>query len=135
MARFIDASVFITLERRGLVADDVRSIMAGEGLAIASVTASELLVGIYHADTREREERRRAFVETILLMLPVIPFDLRIARIHAALAAGLQSTKEFVGPYDLVLAATALTYESPVVTENVKEFKRVPGLTVLAPGW
>jgi predicted nucleic acid-binding protein len=35
----------------------------------------------------------------------------------------------------MLVAATALAYECPVVTDNVMEFERVEGLTVLAPGW
>jgi predicted nucleic acid-binding protein len=135
MARFIDTSVLMTIERRGLTAAHVRGLIPGEGLAIASITASELLVGVHLADTAERRERRRAFVETVLQMLPVIPFDLRVARTHGVVAARLQSTRQSVGTNDMLVAATALAYECPVVTDNVKEFERVQGLTVVAPGW
>ena len=135
MARLIDSSVLITVERRGLSAADVRGLIPGQGLAIASITAFELLVGIHLADTAERRERRRVYVETILHMLAVIPFDLRVARTHAAVAARLQSTRRSVGANDMLVAATALAYECPVVTDNIREFERVQGLTVLAPGW
>jgi len=135
MARLIDSSVLITVERRGLSAAEVRGLIPGQGLAIATITASELLVGIHRADTVERRERRRAYVETVLHLVAVIPFDLRVARTHAMVAARLQATRQSVGANDMLVAATALAYECPVVTDNVKEFERVQGLTVLAPGW
>ena len=135
MARFIDASVLITLERRGYEAEDVTSLIPGEELAIASITASELLVGVHLADTPERSELRRAFIETVFEMLPVIPFDLLTARVHSLVAAEMQVSKQSVGANDMIVAATALAYQSGVVTENVREFRRIPGLSVEHPGW
>jgi len=135
LARLIDASVLISIERKGLVPHAVSDLVAGEEVLIASITASELLVGVHRADTPSRKEMRQAFVEELLESMPVIPFDLAAARVHAALTAELQSASNGVGAHDLLVAATALAHGCEVMTENIREFQRVPGLTVLAPGW
>ena len=58
-------------------------LAAGESLALASITASEQLSGVERADTLERRQHRLAFVEAVLRIVPVLPFDLQVAREHA----------------------------------------------------
>lgn len=57
-----------------------------EQVAIAAVTASGLLHGVHPAKGVRQRSRREAFVEHLLSHLPVIPFDLTVARIHARVA-------------------------------------------------
>ncbi len=124
----VDSSVFIALERRGFSLEALSGAAPEEEAAIAAITASELLHGIYRAATPERTVRREAYVEAILLAVPVLPFDLRVARIHARLWVGLRAQP--LGAHDLLIAATALAHSSTVLTANVREFLRVPGLSV-----
>ena len=136
MALLIDSSVFIALERRGQPLS-VLGLVAGqdEALALAAITASELLTGAYRADTPERRTRRQAFVEAVLEVIPVFPFDIRVARTHAQIWTQLAGTGQTIGAHDLLIAATALAYGYSVLTDNVREFSRVPGLEVKQPGW
>ncbi len=124
----IDSSVFITLERRGLSFETLAEAAPEEEAVIAAITASELLHGIHRAGTPERAIRREAYVETILSAVPVLPFDLRVARIHASLWVDLRTQP--IGAHDLLIAATALSHSCTVLTANVREFLRVPGLSV-----
>ncbi len=103
-------------------------IASEEEAALAAITASELLHGVCRADTPARALRREAYVEAILSVVPVLPFDLRVARIHARLWAELRSQP--IGAHDLQIASTALAHSSAVLTANVREFLRVPGLSV-----
>lgn len=92
MALLIDTSVFIAIERqhRGEKALAPLAPAAGdEPVALAAITASDLLVGMHRADTEERRLRRAAFVEAVLSAVPVLPFDLHAARIHAGLLSQL----------------------------------------------
>jgi predicted nucleic acid-binding protein len=66
MALLIDARVFITLERRGLPLGALAAVAPDEPVALAVITASELLIGVWRADTVERRLRRQAFVEAVL---------------------------------------------------------------------
>lgn len=133
MAQLVDSSVFIALERRHGDPSALAALEGDEPLAIASVTASELLVGAHRADTPERRTRRETFVEAILAAFPVLPFDLLVARTHARLWAHLATIGQIIGERDLMIAATALTHGYDILTTNAAEFTRVPGLVVHQP--
>ena len=135
MAVLIDASIFINVERRGLPSDHAIGLLSAEDAALASITASELLAGVHRADSPERRLRRETFVEAILAALPVLAFDLRVARVYAALSAQLAAAGQSVGAHDLLIAATALTDGSAVLTHNLRDFERIPGLAVQQPTW
>lgn len=133
MAVLIDTSVAV--ERRGLPPEDAIAVVGAEDAAMASITASELLIGVHRADSPARRLRREAFVETILAALPVIAFDLRIARVYAQLSAQLAAAGQPIGAHDLLISATALADGSAVLTLNMRNFARVPGLVVRQPDW
>ena len=128
MALIVDSNVFIAIERQGRPWQDVLSIDPdGETVAIASITVSELLVGVYRADNALRRALRLAFVEDLVQGLEVVDFDIQAARIHAEVWAELSSSGLMIGPNDLIIAATALAHDYAVLTENVREFGRIPG--------
>jgi predicted nucleic acid-binding protein len=135
VARLIDASVLITLERQGDPPDSVLESLSDDPTAIAAITASEMLTGVARSATPSQRAKREAFVEGILAGLPVVPFDVFVARVHAQLWADMASTGQRIGLHDLIIAATALAYGYDVVTENTREFERVPDLTVHQPEW
>jgi tRNA(fMet)-specific endonuclease VapC len=86
MATLIDSSVLIAAERGQLNFD---AIAAEEDVPISAVTASELLHGVHRARTLAQHHRRQAFVEGLMAQLPVIAFDLIVARVHTSLWAEL----------------------------------------------
>lgn len=135
MAHLVDSSVFIALERQGLRLGVLGRTMPDEPIAIASITASELLTGVQRADSPARRSRREAFVEAILEAMPVLAFDLRAARIHAQVLAQLVAAGHPIGAHDLLIASTALAHGYAVLTHHLREFRRVPGLVVRQPAW
>ena len=135
MARLIDSSVFIALERRGLRLGALAASLPDDRVALASITASELLAGVHRADSPARRLRREAFVEAIMALVPVLPFDLRAARIHAQVWAGLVAVGQTIGTHDLLIASIALANGYGVLTDNLRDFERVPGLAVEWPSW
>jgi tRNA(fMet)-specific endonuclease VapC len=127
----IDSSVLIGLERGPL---DVLGAVAAhedEQVAIAAITASELLHGVHRAATASQRQRRETFVERLLAALPILPFDGVTARIHASLWASLASKGTTVGAHDLLIAATAIAAGYRVLTRDRRSFGRIPGLDVL----
>ena len=100
-------------------------------MAIAAVTASELLHGVHRAVEPSQRNRREAFVERLLADLPLIPFDLVVARVHARLSAELAANRSPVGAHDLLIAATALAVGYDVATRDERSFPKIPGLNVL----
>ena len=135
MARLIDSSIIIALERRGQRLDALAAFVLEEPIALASITASELLVGAHRAGDTARRLRREAFVEAVLEVIPVISFDLQVARTHARLLAQLTMADQPNGAHDLLMAATAVAHGHSVLTDNLRDFDRVPGLQVSRPNW
>jgi tRNA(fMet)-specific endonuclease VapC len=140
MGTVLDTTVFIELERsiRDLPAVHAMTEVArrlesqlgeSEEVAIAAITASELLHGLHRA-TEEHRGRRAAFVEAVLAAFPTLSFDLLVARVHARLWAGLASSGAEVGAHDRLVAATAMSAGWRVGTANVRHFNRIPGLEV-----
>jgi len=78
-----------------------------------------------------RKSQREAFVEGLLLRIPVFSFGLATARVHARLSSELAAKKIPVGPHDLIIAATAMANGYAVAARNERSFPKVPGLTVL----
>ena len=130
MGNVIDSSVLIAAERGQL---DLRAALADhsdELFAISAVTASELLHGVHRVRAAKRAATE-AFVEGLLMHLPVLPFDLLAARVHARLWADLASRGSRVGERDLIIAATALARDCAVVTRDERSFPSIPGLSVV----
>ena len=131
MGALIDSSVLIAGERGQL---DLEALLAGhaqEDFAISAVSASELLHGVHRARTPAQRNRREAFVEGLLARLPVIPFDLLAARIHARLSVELATRKIVIGPHDLLIAATAMANGYDIATRDERSFPKIPSLSLL----
>jgi tRNA(fMet)-specific endonuclease VapC len=131
MATLIDSSVLIAAERGELDLAARPSEGDAARMAIAAVTASELLHGIYRARKPAQRARREAFVEELLSHLPVLPFDLTAARIHARIWAELASRGIVVGAHDLLIAATALASGCTLATRDERSFPKIPGLSLV----
>ena len=129
MGILIDSSVLIAWERDRLNLQSQLAEYAEEDFAISAITASELLHGVHRTANPAQRRRREAFVEGLLLRLPVISFDAVAARIHARLSAELAANGTAVGPHDLIIAATALTKGYIVTTRDERSFPKIPGLS------
>jgi tRNA(fMet)-specific endonuclease VapC len=127
----IDSSVLIAVEGEALDLGAARLAHADEPVAIAAITASELLHGVQRATTAAQRQRRETFVERLLAAQPVFPFDLVTARIHASLWAGLGAKGTQVGAHDLVIGATAIAVGYRVTTRDRRSFAKIPGLEVV----
>jgi tRNA(fMet)-specific endonuclease VapC len=136
VAYLVDSSVLIAIERRG---DDFDALAAAlprrQPMALASITAAELLAGVHHADSADRYLRRSAFVEMVIESVPVISYDLLAARVHADVGHELQRAGQRIGEHDLIIGATALAHGFRVLTENLRDFERISGLEVERPNW
>ena len=88
-------------------------------------------MGVQRANTEERRQRRSAFVEAVISGVGVLNFTITAARIHAEVYADLAQKGQMIGAHDLIIAATARCHHLSVLTYNVQEFSRVPGLRVI----
>lgn len=132
MALLIDTSILIACERTGQAAEALLAELGDQPVALAAITASELLHGVHRADSAVRRGRRERFVESVLEALPVLPFDLEVARVHARLWADLWGRGEVISAHDLIIAATAFVHDFAVLSQNQRHFGRIEGLRVIA---
>jgi tRNA(fMet)-specific endonuclease VapC len=94
-------------------------------LCISTVTSGELLFG---AEKSQRPAEARRQVEGFSARLEVLPFDNDAAGHFAEIRADLERKGRIIGPYDLMIAGHARSRGLVVVTGNLGEFIRVPGL-------
>jgi tRNA(fMet)-specific endonuclease VapC len=122
--------VLVTVERSATSLDSV--IQDDDDVAIAAITAAELLVGVELAGDKTRQ-RRAAFVESVLATIPIETYDLDVARAHASLLAHTRRSGRPRGAHDLLIAATALTHDRTVVSADPVGFADLPGLALRVP--
>jgi tRNA(fMet)-specific endonuclease VapC len=105
----------------------VRRVQASvpDDLCVSSVAAAELRYGAEKsAQTRRNHERLDLFLNEVA----VVDFDAAAARIYGRIRADLEKRGAVIGPYDLQIAAHALALGLVLVSDNVREFRRVRGL-------
>ncbi len=116
-----------TFDLRGWLAS-----RATEEFEIADVTGAALWHGVERA-TGARRVARLHYLETILALLPVLPYTEPTAYEHARIWAKLGTAGKMIGYYDLIVAATAMERGSDVATFNKSHFGLVNGLKVIEP--
>jgi tRNA(fMet)-specific endonuclease VapC len=131
VAALIDSSVFIAGERRQIALSDLLVALEGEEVVLSAVTASELLYGLHRAQTAAQRNRRQAYIDTILEHMAVVPFDLAVARVHAALSAERDRIGSQIGAHDLMIAATAMAHDYRVATRDLRSFSKIPNLETI----
>jgi tRNA(fMet)-specific endonuclease VapC len=135
MGVILDSSILIAAERRGRsvrqILEQVRAALGEMEVGVSVVTIVELVHGAYRAKTQEQLDRRLEFIERLAADVPVHPVTLEIARLAGRIegqeeAKGIQLTFE-----DLLIGVTALHLGYNMATLNVRDFQRVPGLSVV----
>ena len=96
-------------------------------MGISTVTLGELVFGAEHS---QQVERNLADIEAFVARLEVLPFDNKAAYHFGQIRAALYRAGRPIGPYDMMVAGQARASGLKLVTNNVKEFERVPGLLV-----
>jgi tRNA(fMet)-specific endonuclease VapC len=135
MGLILDSSVVIAAERRGDTVEQlIEKIMKTTGDQEASLSAiglTELIHGVYRAQTPEIRQRRESFINEVLADLTVYPYTKETALLAGKLD-GEQKSRGVVIPFgDLLIGATALSLGFQVLTGNPRDFQRIPGLSVV----
>jgi tRNA(fMet)-specific endonuclease VapC len=114
-----------TLDLDALIADD-------DEPAVAAITIAELGVGV-EISAGKRRQARRAFLEDIVSSLPIIEYDLEVARVHSGLLVAVRKGGRPRGAHELIIAATAKSTGRTVVTADTRGFDDLPGVKVRRP--
>lgn len=105
------------------VLERFRQYRMGE-IGICSVVAAELAYGV----AKSGSSRNREALELFLAPLLILPFDEQAVWTYGDLRAELERQGRPIGSLDTMIAAHALSQQAVLVTNNTREFMRVPGL-------
>ncbi len=135
MGLVIDTNIFIDAENGRLDLNSLDTFSAYGDVYIAAITVSELLAGVHLAKTADIRIQRSAFVEGIISKIPVLGFTEEVARSYGELYAHFLKprAKTNTNVHDLQIAATCIVHGFAVLTSNVADYKKVPGLNVVHP--
>lgn len=132
MAIILDADVIIGDEKGSFDLEHWLAMRPDEQFEVAAVTVAELWHGVERASGSHRF-KRESYLKPLLQVLPIIPYTDQTAYHHARIWALLESKGKMIGPYDLIVAATALERESALATFNKRHFANVAGLKLIEP--
>ena len=94
-------------------------------IKLSSISLGELQYGV--SKSRDRERNRTALIHFVAAF-DIVAFNDADAEIYGLLRADLEKKGKIIGPYDLQIAAQALTRDLILVTNNTAEFERIPNL-------
>lgn len=94
---------------------------------ISSITLAELRFGVEQSLIRKVGQAK---LDRLVAALTVVPFEARAAHAYGVLRAKLQKAGKLIGPLDMLIAGHAISLGAMLVTNNLREFSRVPGLQV-----
>ena len=98
-----------------------------EDLVLSSVVVAELRYG---AEKSADPRRNHSLLDTLVRELRCVDFDLSAASAYGRVRASLAARGQLIGPYDMMIAAHALSLGLILVTDNLQELRRVEGLQV-----
>ena len=103
----------------------IRTCRTGDAPAVSTITLFELWLGIV------KSGKSATNAEQLLAFLPaveILPFGEEDARVAANMRLRLMQRGKPIGSYDLLIASQAIRHGLTIVTANVREYSRVPGL-------
>ena len=99
--------------------------VAPRDIAIPTIVLFELEFGIAKSTSPTKRKKQ---LQDFIGIVNIWPFGYEEARQAAVIRSKLEKNGLVIGPYDILIAATALSQNGTLVTHNTTEFKRVEGL-------
>ena len=111
----------------GKVADNLLAV-SPKDIGIPAVVLYELEYGIAKSSSPKKRTKQ---LEELCALVKVLTFGNEEAKTSATIRAALEKKGTPIGPYDVMIAGTALSNQGVLVTSNTKEFRRVPRLQII----
>jgi len=112
----------------------LEQVKAAQGeieIGLSVVTIAELVHGAYRTKIQAQQQRRLEFIERLSSDVPVHPVTIDIARLAGRIAGQEEAMGIQFAFEDLLIGATALHLGYEVATLNLRDFQRIPGLSVI----
>jgi tRNA(fMet)-specific endonuclease VapC len=110
----------------GSVADNFLAV-SPKDIGISALVLNELEYGITKSSFPKKRTKQ---LEELCALVEVLTFGNKEAKTSATIRAVLEKKGTPIGPYDVMIAGTALSRQGVLVTNNTKEFRRVPKLQI-----
>ncbi len=121
-----DICIYIMNKRPQELIQKCRSVGVGS-IYISSITTSELCYGVSKSQKVKENAQR---LEEFLKPFTMAPYSEKASRIYGDIRAELEEQGNIIGPYDMLIAAHALSRDLTLVTNNTKEFSRIKALKI-----
>ena len=132
----LDSSVMIDAERQkldvGRFLKHIAPTIGNHKTALSVISVAELAHGVHRANTPERRDSRRAFLDDLKATVPVYPITADTAELVGKINAETSARGVIIPFDDLLIGATALERNYAVATHNQRHFKKIPNLTVFS---
>lgn len=124
---FLDTNVAIGFlaAKSGIRTRFEAALARSESIVLSAIVAFELQYGV---GLSERAARNQKGLDLFFERVPILSFTEKAAQTAGNLRAHLHRTGQPIGPYDVLIAAHALSEDALLVTNNTREFSRIPGL-------
>ncbi|HZR64368.1 MAG TPA: PIN domain-containing protein [Terriglobales bacterium] len=135
MGLILDSSVLVATERKERTVYAVLAEIGGSQkdieVGISAITVAELAHGAARAETPQRKEKRLRFIREIASAVPIYPITAAIAFRAGLIDGETQAKGVRVALSDLLIGVTALELGFGIGTGNLRDFGRIPGLSVI----
>ncbi len=121
-----NACIFVIKQKPASVLSRVAAMAVGD-IGVSSITVAELQFGVAKS---QHVAQNQAALEQFLAPLEIVDFDTDAAAAYGRIRAKLEAAGTPIGALDTLIAAHALSLGMTLITNNVREFARVPDLTV-----
>jgi len=118
--------IYIIKEKPQKVLEKFQSLNIGD-ICISVITFSELKYGVQKS---KYNDKNKTALTNFLSPIEILPFKQKAALEYAKIRTLLEKKGEIIGAYDLMIGAHALAKNLTLITNNVKEFKRINKLTI-----
>ena|SRR5579863_1992195 len=118
--------IYISKEKPTQVLQKFESLMVGE-VGMSTITYGELYYG---AEKSHSPKKSLALLEELIHLIPPIPLSTATSKQYGNIRCHLEKQGKPIGNNDLWIAAHALDLKLILVTNNAKEFQRIPGLKI-----
>ena len=124
----LDTNICIDMIRRpaSRVFDHIQQVQPGD-IAISTITLAELQCGVHKSSNPSKNAK---LLIEVCSVLDILPFDNNAAAAYGMVRSQLESKGIPIGPLDGLIAAHALSLGITLVTNNMREFKRIKGLNL-----
>jgi len=126
MRYLIDTNIciYILNKKPRNVIQKFKQIPVGE-ICVSTITIAELQYGTAKSSNKEKNYQR---LKEFMIPFKILPFSEKSTQFYGELRYQLEKSGETIGPFDLLIAADALSNNLILVSNNLREFKRVKGL-------